>query len=70
MLSLIIFICILKNKSLKEEISRKEKMLDDDCEIIPVNELKELKNSLLKKQVSYFFNINFKIYHLLNFRQS
>ncbi|PPS93612.1 Homologous-pairing protein 2 [Cryptosporidium hominis] len=40
----------LKNKSLKEEISRKEKMLDDDCEIIPVNELKELKNSLLKKQ--------------------
>lgn len=55
MLSLIIFICILKNKSLKEEISRKEKMLDDDCEIIPVNELKELKNSLLKKQVSYFF---------------
>ncbi|XP_666786.1 hypothetical protein [Cryptosporidium hominis TU502] len=63
MLSLIIFICILKNKSLKEEISRKEKMLDDDCEIIPVNELKELKNSLLKKQVSYFFNINFKIYY-------
>ncbi|TRY52878.1 Homologous-pairing protein 2 [Cryptosporidium tyzzeri] len=40
----------LKNKSLKEEISRKEKMLDDDCEIIPVNELKELKNSFLKKQ--------------------
>ncbi|KAK9173797.1 Tat binding protein 1(TBP-1)-interacting protein (TBPIP) family protein [Cryptosporidium meleagridis] len=40
----------LKNKSLKEEISRREKMLDDDCEIIPANELKELKNSLLKKQ--------------------
>ncbi|OII72434.1 uncharacterized protein cubi_00429 [Cryptosporidium ubiquitum] len=40
----------LKNESLMEEISRKEKMLGEDCEIIPVEKLKELKNNLTKKQ--------------------
>ncbi|KAJ1606711.1 putative coiled coil protein [Cryptosporidium canis] len=40
----------LKNESLREEISRKEKLLDGDCEVVPVEKLKELKNTLLKKQ--------------------
>ncbi|KAJ1609365.1 putative coiled coil protein [Cryptosporidium canis] len=39
-----------KNESLREEISRKEKLLDGDCEVVPVEKLKELKNTLLKKQ--------------------
>ncbi|KAF7458324.1 putative Tat binding protein 1(TBP-1)-interacting protein [Cryptosporidium felis] len=40
----------ISQEQAKEEILRKEKLLDEDCEIIPVEKLKELKNELQKKQ--------------------